>query len=284
MVKPRGQHHRSVPAGPRPPAVGHGPRHTAESADPTVAAGSCKERELQEREAPSRNPEGNGSERREALPILSSRAESARLERPNRNPEGNDSRSATRDNERMPPQKGTNKPDQSPKKATVSSPKPSAEDATALGSDKGSQSPSDAELLSHIKATRKADMRARHGLDRESRDYLRQQEKIRLKYQPNPTRKQTPTQSAKPSGAKSGAAGRKASSSPKGTSDRHMSVLTARMNVATGAKHSVKTARPEQRKSSGCPCQSARVLRSAASRQEPSHQPVELQSLRNHRL
>ena len=135
----------------------------------------------------------------------------------------------------MPPKRGTNKPDQSPNKATVSSPKPSAEDATALGSDKGSQSPSDAELMSHIKAARKADMRARHGLDQESRDYLRQQEKNRLKYQPTPTRKQTPTQSAKPSGAKSGTAGRKASSSPKGTSDRHMSVLTARLNAATGA-------------------------------------------------
>ena len=45
VVKPRGQHHRSEPAGPRPPAVGHGPRHTARSTDPTVAAGSCKERE-----------------------------------------------------------------------------------------------------------------------------------------------------------------------------------------------------------------------------------------------
>ena len=132
----------------------------------------------------------------------------------------------------MPLQKGTNKPGQSPKKATVSSPKQRAADNTALGSGRV-PGPSDAE------ATRKADgkfpLLARHGLDQESRDYLREQQKLRVRYQPNPTRMQTPTPSAKPSGARSGSAGRKVPSSPKGTSNRHLSAPTARMNVATEA-------------------------------------------------
>ena len=120
----------------------------------------------------------------------------------------------------MPLQKGTNKPGQSPKKATVSSPKPSAEDNTALGS---GRVPETVGRRGDPQGDGKFPLLARHGLDQESRDYLREQQKLRVRYQPNPTRMQTPTPSAKPSGARSGSAGRKVPSSPKGTSNRHLS-------------------------------------------------------------
>ena len=146
----------------------------------------------------------------------------------------------------MPPKRGTNKTDPRLKPATVTSPRPSAKDDSAEGPWQ------DDAVLSVLSddAARKAKLRARHSgtplLDEEPRDYLRFRASGLQK--PTPTRKQTPTQSAKPSGAKSGTAGRKASSSQKGTPDEQMRVLTARLNAALeattlGQEGSIKTVR-----------------------------------------
>ena len=132
----------------------------------------------------------------------------------------------------MPLKRG-NTTDPSPKRATVTSPRPSAKDDSA-------QSPwQDDAVLSVLSddAARKAKLRARHSgdpppLDKESRDYLRFRASGLQK--PTPPRNKTPAQSAKTSGAKSGTAGRTASANPKGTPDQQMAVLSARLEHALG--------------------------------------------------
>jgi hypothetical protein len=99
-------------------------------------------------------------------------------------------------------------------------------------------------------------MRAPHGLDRASIDYIRQQEANRLN-RPTPLRNQTlvtPVQSAKTSGAKSGTAGRTVSANPKGTPTQQKAVLSARREHALGLDGP-----PRSRQELGLPSSGAKV-------------------------